>query len=1412
MGVIYKAFDKVVGREVAIKTMGDIQGRAALEMFYKEWRVLANLHHPNIVEIFDIGEFQDGGETKPYFVMPLLPGMTLDQLVRQPGQQVTVDRLVEIISQTCRGLQAIHDSGLVHRDLKPSNIFVLDFNSVKLIDFGVAHMASSGTVTGMKGTLSYMAPEQIQNQECSPQSDIYSLGVVCYEVLCGVKPFQGAGSEETFDAILHRNPPPIYEINPAISQMVSRVVHKALAKQPRHRYANAMEFGETLQRALRGEAIPALDPTRILPRIQRAGKAFEQGNYQMASDILADLESSGHVDPALTPLRHQVDQALRRKTLQDLLERARMGLAEEELALALQNVETALKLDPANEEAAKLREAIQGEIAHREIDDRLRVVTESMDLFNFTRARQVLRTVLDISPDDQRAGALLQELEAREQAFRSARQEKEDLYRIAREAWQNSEFDTAAAQLQRVIELEGSAPDSSTGDVTTNYANFLTLAQAAQAAIERLRADFRACIAEGQFDRARALCNDAIAKYPGHAVPQALSVLAEAQEKRYTLARIGEIARHVAGEPELERKLDMLRRAADHFPGEPLFEQWARPIRDQLAMANGIAAKARAYEERGRLQQALEQLRMLAAFYPEKPGLEEEIDRVAALAGREPEERAAHVSGGASTVRDATIAGSVFSQAPAPTPERLEAPAPPPPQPPPPRAPEPTPSAPRPAPPAPAPAPPIRPATPAPPPPPRAPQSGAPPGVPATPAAVRKPAAPSAISVGLAQAWSKLSKRGPVPIAAAAVGLLLLIGVAWLATAHLGRRHATNVAARPVAVVVRSAAPGAEIRVGDHSSQGGELRADLAPGSYPMVVAADGYESYQGTLEVPAEGLNQAAPDLRPLASAVHLSANLQNAKFRLDDRPETVLPEAGFTAEDLAPGDHKLYVTDGSSEAQVEFTTAFGKPPELKGSVNAKEVLAFAATGMGPALQVNGSAAMAKVSVDGQPPVEEAGGGFRFANLTRGPHGVVTGEGKDERQFGVESGSRPGIWLSLYSDRNLGALIVKAGLPQFQVFLDGSPYKRRIRDGAMPIYNLAAKNYKIRIAAEGYDSPPERDIEVKKGDLANISFTLSATPQFATLAVHGTPPRTQVVVDNAPVGSTDSSGAFTLDKVSPGEHTIELRNAPQYRSTPFKRGFAARETVAVGPAEARLERAPATVNVTSAPEGALLEWTCGSRVARGRGAAAVECAEAQLTVKASLQGYGDESRTVELTPGGAQTLKLELKRIAAAAVPQTPKKVITCGPSDLLEHGWTAQQEWSAAGNAATLPCSEVAGQYQFTVLLPKGVLAKAVQWTVSGAAAASAARKSSVGSTLDFVLEKKTFAFRGGQKVDLTKYEENGSVTFLMTVAPGWVTHQVRANGGWTLLNNLEGDFRKYRVTFSQGARIGNFTFKEQ
>src|SRR5215472_1013285 len=216
MGVVYKAYDSVTKRPVALKTLRGSLGTAAFELFTKEWSVLAQLSHPNIVDVLDTGEFEQAGERLPFFVMPFLPGSTLDQLMRNATQRLTIERVAGIASQVCRGLQAAHERGLIHRDLKPSNIFVMDDDAVKIIDFGVVHLVGSESVKGLKGTLQYMAPEQIELKPSSAASDIFSLAVVCYEALTGRQPFIRKTEAEIVEAVRRFIPPPICDLNPLV--------------------------------------------------------------------------------------------------------------------------------------------------------------------------------------------------------------------------------------------------------------------------------------------------------------------------------------------------------------------------------------------------------------------------------------------------------------------------------------------------------------------------------------------------------------------------------------------------------------------------------------------------------------------------------------------------------------------------------------------------------------------------------------------------------------------------------------------------------------------------------------------------------------------------------------------------------------------------------------------------------------------------------------------------------------------------------------------------------------------------------------------------------------------------------------------------------------------------------------------
>src|SRR5215469_5054253 len=301
MGVIYRALDLRLKRPVAVKTIRDAPDETSLKLFERECEVLARLSHPNIVEIFDVGEFSEsddsGGITKkPYFVMPLLNGRNLEEILRRAVVPLPVPRSVEILSQACRGLQAAHEQGLVHRDLKPSNIFVLDDDSVKIIDFGVAHMMFGTTTGGRTGTVYYMSPEQIKMGALTPKSDQFAIAVVAYQLLTGRRPFDGATERDVARSALHDVPALASTLNPEVSETLSQVTAKALAKRPEKRWDNVREFGLSLQKAFHGQAVPAFHASQSRQRLEAAARAIESGNASIAWEIVRDLEDEGHAD------------------------------------------------------------------------------------------------------------------------------------------------------------------------------------------------------------------------------------------------------------------------------------------------------------------------------------------------------------------------------------------------------------------------------------------------------------------------------------------------------------------------------------------------------------------------------------------------------------------------------------------------------------------------------------------------------------------------------------------------------------------------------------------------------------------------------------------------------------------------------------------------------------------------------------------------------------------------------------------------------------------------------------------------------------------------------------------------------------------------------------------------------------
>ena len=627
MGVVYKAYDSLMKREVALKTILDIQNRAAMDLFYKEWGILASIVHPNIVEIYDIGELEQDGKPRPYFVMPLLPGRTLDRLIKDSSHRLTVERSVEIICQTCRGLQVAHERGLVHRDLKPSNIFVMVDNSVKIIDFGIVHLVESLSATGLKGTLAYMAPEQVQMKPPSAASDIFALGVVAYETLTRRRPFLGNSETEVAHAILEFIPPPVSEINSAVSPAISQVIHKAMAKQPWHRFASAAEYSETLQKALHNEPIECFDPARVVPRIERSEKAFQQGELQFASDVLSELEAEGHLDPRITMLRRQIDQATRQKAIRQLLESARRCLLDQEYPLALRKIQDALQLDPADADALALKSRVEKERREKKADEWIQLARQHLENYAFSQARLALQNLLELKPTDTAALQLAAEVDRREQDYARLRQEKAQLHEAALSDWHKGQVSSAMVKLERLLNLEHRAP----GIDPKTSASFQTLYDQVRSEHDAIRNAYetaRTHLASDNVVQAVEICDQYLAKYPGHALFQALKYDAEERQRQKLSAFIAETDCKVENEPDLDRRYSILEEALKTYPGESHFERAIRLVRDKRELVNSIVGRARCHEERGQFNEAADQWKILQTIHSQYPGLDFEIERL----------------------------------------------------------------------------------------------------------------------------------------------------------------------------------------------------------------------------------------------------------------------------------------------------------------------------------------------------------------------------------------------------------------------------------------------------------------------------------------------------------------------------------------------------------------------------------------------------------------------------------------------------------------------------------------------------------------------------------------------------------------------------------------------------------------
>jgi eukaryotic-like serine/threonine-protein kinase len=269
MAEVFAAHDRVLDREVAIKLLRDRFRDDAMftSRFEDEARNVAKLSHPNLVVVFDTGSEDD----QPYIVMERIRGRTLQEALDAGG--LTEDRSLQVAADVCGALAYAHRNLLVHRDIKPGNIMLSEDGSVKVTDFGIARAISDETVTrtaAVLGTAAYLSPEQAQGQRVDARSDLYSLGVVLYELLTGKVPFSGDSAVSVALQHVRATPEPPRRLAPAVSRAAETICLRLLEKDPERRYQQAEDVRVDLERARRGEPPLPLRPAAVTRVLQRA--------------------------------------------------------------------------------------------------------------------------------------------------------------------------------------------------------------------------------------------------------------------------------------------------------------------------------------------------------------------------------------------------------------------------------------------------------------------------------------------------------------------------------------------------------------------------------------------------------------------------------------------------------------------------------------------------------------------------------------------------------------------------------------------------------------------------------------------------------------------------------------------------------------------------------------------------------------------------------------------------------------------------------------------------------------------------------------------------------------------------------------------------------------------------------------